>query len=208
MKRSTAPVAILVGALVFGACSEVDGDPVTPSVEAPLEQRAPKKGDDPIAAVAVDRGFTQLVGALGYVDAELGTGLVSLFSETSDQYTVFAPTDAAFEDLYALLTVVLGTPVDEIGDLPPEIVLDVLLYHVTDGRRAANSVLPRKNVRTITSLLGETFAVRPDGTIEDGLTGLRSDAAIVAANVPASNGIVHAIDGVIVPPSVVQALTE
>jgi len=169
---------------------------------------APAPGDDPIAAIAIAEGFDELVGALAFVDEELNAGLVDLFLDGTDQFTVFAPTDEAFENLYALLSVVLETPIDEITDVPAPVVLDVLLYHVTEGRRAANSVVPPVRDRTITSLLGETFAVRTDGTIRDGLTGLRGDAAIVTPNISASNGIIHVIDQVIVPPSVVAALTE
>ena len=169
---------------------------------------APAPGEDPIATIAIESGFDQLVGALGYVDAELDAGLVELFLNGTDQFTVFAPTDRAFENLYTLLTGVLGTPIDEIEDVPAPIVLDVLLYHVTEGRRASNSVVPPVRPRTITSLLGETFAVRANGTIEDGLTGLREDAEVVSADISASNGVIHVIDQVIVPPSVVVTLTE
>jgi uncharacterized surface protein with fasciclin (FAS1) repeats len=52
-------------------------------------------------------------------------------------------------------------------------------------------------------------SVRRDGSIADGLTGVRaSDATIRAADISASNGIIHVIDEVIVPPSVVAALTN
>jgi uncharacterized surface protein with fasciclin (FAS1) repeats len=212
MNRSSFLTAALVAPFVLGACSDAAG-PTLPTIEnvsgeARSEQASPQKGGDPIAAIAIDQGFGELVGALTYVDQELGAGLVELFLEGRDQYTVFAPTDEAFEELYALLSVVLGSTVDEITDLPAPVVLDVLLYHVTEGRRAANSVVPRNGERTITSLLGETFAVRKDLTIRDGLTGLRDDAAITGPNVSASNGIIHVINQVIVPPSVVAALTS
>jgi len=68
-------------------------------------------------------------------------------------------------------------------------------------------------VRTIQTLLGETFAVQTDGTIEDGLSALglpsdvRPNATITSPNNSATNGILHGIDQVIVPPSVVAALT-
>jgi hypothetical protein len=108
---------------------------VAPAATA-APNRAPAPGPDSIAEIAIDAGFTELVGALVYVDEELDTNLVELFSTRSGQYTVFAPTNEAFEDLYDFLGIT------EISDLPPELVLDVLLYHVTEGRRAANSVVP------------------------------------------------------------------
>ncbi len=152
--------------------------------------RAPAPGTESIAEIAIGAGFTELVGALAYVDAELGTGLVDLFLFGTDQYTVFAPTDEAFEALYDFLGIT------EISDLPPELVLDVLLYHVTEGRRAANSVVPPVRPRVITTLLGATFTVNREGVITD-LFG--QEANIVAANISASNGIIHVIDTVILP---------
>ena len=198
----------LAFALVLGACSDAVTQPrFLEAPEEALEDRAPAPGTDPIATIAIDAGFDELVGALVYVDEELDTGLVDLFLNDTDQFTVFAPTNEAFENLYGLLSAVLGAEIGGIAAVPAEVVLDVLLYHVAEGRRAANSVLPRRGVRTITPLLGETFQVRTDGTIRDGLTGLRDDATIVAADISASNGVIHVIDQVIVPPSIVAALT-
>lgn len=205
--RGTRHLALLAGIATLAACSDT---PTATEIDAdePTLARAPAPSSTSIAAIAIEAEFTQLVGALAYVDAELETGLVDLFLNGEDQYTVFAPTDAAFEDLYGLLSSVLGAEIDEVSDLPAEIVLDVLLYHVTEGRRAANSVVPKRNPREITSLLGETFRVRGDLTIEDGLTGLRDDASILSADISASNGIIHVIDAVIVPPSVVAGITS
>jgi uncharacterized surface protein with fasciclin (FAS1) repeats len=202
----TLPVLALAAGLGLAACEE----PVTvpAATVEPQLAGAPAPGSDPIAAIASEAGFSELVGALLYVDAELGTGLVELFLNGTDQYTVFAPTDAAFQNLYGLLSAVLGAEIDEISDVPADVVLSVLRYHVAEGRRAAVSVVPRRGEREITPLLGETFAVRTDLTIRDGLTGLRPDARIATADISAKNGIIHVIDQVIVPPSVVSALTN
>ena len=67
-------------------------------------QGAPKKGDESIAAIAIANGsFNELVDALLYVDEELNAGLVDLFLNGKDQYTVFAPVDSAFFNLYNAL---------------------------------------------------------------------------------------------------------
>lgn len=150
---------------------------------------APAPGDEPIAAIAIGQGFNELVAALTYVDETLDAGLVNLFLNGTDQYTVFAPTDEAFQELYTALEV------ENINDLEPELVLSVLLYHVTDGRRAANSVVPKKNYRTIETLLGQTFKVNSQGTI----MAANSSASITSANISASNGIIHVIDAVLLP---------
>jgi uncharacterized surface protein with fasciclin (FAS1) repeats len=162
---------------------------VAPAATA-APNRAPAPGPDSIAEIAIGAGFTELVGALVYVDEELDAGLVDLFLNGNDQYTVFAPTNEAFEDLYDFLGI------NEISDLPPELVLDVLLYHVTEGRRAANSVVPPRMDRSITTLLGPSFSVDRTGTITD-LFGQK--VAIVAPNISARNGIIHVVDTVLLP---------
>lgn len=157
---------------------------------APESPSAPAPGDNSIAAIAIEAGFDELVGALVYVDEELDAGLVDLFLNGTDQYTVFAPTNEAFEGLYEALGI------DQISDLPAELVLDVLFYHVTEGRRAANSVVPPVRPRTITTLLGETFSVNSSGVITD-IAG--QEVGIVAPDISASNGIIHVIDTVLLP---------
>jgi len=152
--------------------------------------QAPAPGGESIAEIAIAAGFDELVGALVYVDDELGAGLVDLFLEGTDQYTVFAPDNDAFEGLYGALEI------DGITDLPAELVLDVLLYHVVEGRRAANSVVPPVRPRTITTLLGETFTVNSDAVITD-IAG--QESAIIDPNISASNGIIHVIDTVLLP---------
>ncbi|WP_291116183.1 fasciclin domain-containing protein [Flavobacterium sp. UBA6135] len=151
--------------------------------------RAPAPGASPIAGIAVNAGFNELVNALVYVDLELNAGLVNLFSTGTNQYTVFAPTDDAFNALYTALGI------NGINELPAELVLDVLKYHVIEGRRAANSVVPPVKSRTITTLLGATFSVNKDALI----TAIGSTSSITAANISASNGIIHVIDQVLLP---------
>jgi len=193
----------LIAAISIGTIScdnqELDGMNDTNSSNSTLENSsksifkssnaAPAKGNTSIAGIAVNAGFNELVGALVYVDKELNAGLVNLFANGKDQYTVFAPTDAAFKNLYAALNV------DDITDLPPTLVLDVLKYHVVEGRRAANSVVPKTGSREITTLLGATFSVNTSGMI----TAVGNTATITAANISASNGIIHVVDTVLLP---------
>ena len=150
-----------------------------------------RPGTQSIAAIALadDGEFDELVAALVHVDTELNAGLVELFLNGTDQYTVFAPTDAAFEALYQVLGVSAITEVDA------QTVLNVLLYHVTEGRRAAVSVVPKVGTRTIETLLGSSFTVNRSAEI----TAAGNKANIVSANISASNGIIHVIDTVILP---------
>lgn len=160
-------------------------------------QGAPKKGDASIAAIAIGGGFDELVDALLYVDEELNAGLVNLFLNGKDQYTVFAPTDDAFLNLYSALDPDGTAGIDSVRDLPADLVLNVLLYHVTEGRRASNSVVPKNNSKTIETLLGSTFSVNSSAMI----TGGNSTANIIIdlKDISASNGIIHVIDAVLLP---------
>ncbi len=123
-------------------------------------------------------------------------GLLGVF-EGTDQYTVFAPTDAAFDALFAYLN-------DNGIVLTDEQIVNTLLYHVTDGRRAANSVLPKKDgqMKMIQTLLGQSFKVDNTGmiyTASNGMSSIVTAEAGVTFNVSASNGIIHVIDAVLVP---------
>jgi uncharacterized surface protein with fasciclin (FAS1) repeats len=195
--RSLALVVMVVSSVLAVSCTQdedlVPGDAISLQ-EAELKSgNSLKPGEQSIAAIAIGAGFSELVSALVFVDEELQAGLVNLFLNGKDQYTVFAPTNDAFEALYGALGV------EKISDLPAELVLNVLLYHVTDGRRAANSVVPKNGTRTIETLLqGATFSVDTKGMIK----AVGNEAAIVAANISASNGVIHVIDSVILPISV------
>ena len=191
-------ILLFTALAIFAVSCEKDdsilrGKPENPgsaSQRGEVKFSAPAPGDASIAEIAIEAGFSELVGALVYVDEKLDAGLVNLFLNGTDQYTVFAPTNDAFEGLYDFLEI------DGITDLPAELVLDVLLYHVTEGRRAANSVVPPVRPRTITTLLGATFTVNSKSEISD-IFG--QTAKIVAPDISASNGIIHVIDTVILP---------
>jgi uncharacterized surface protein with fasciclin (FAS1) repeats len=193
--RSFTLIALIFAVLFTVGCSK-ENDPYM-AEEAPVAEslelkkgRALPPGTQSIAQIAIGEGFTELVGALSYVDSELKTGLVDLFLNGKDQYTVFAPTNKAFEDLYKALGVTGITKLDA------ELVLNVLLYHVTEGRRAANSVVPPVKDREIETLLeGATFSVSSEGMIK----AVGNTAKIEKADISASNGIIHIIDAVILP---------
>lgn len=150
-------------------------------------------GDDSIAEIAIGAGFSELVSALTYVDTELDAGLVNLFLNGKDQYTVFAPTNEAFMNLYEALGI---ETIEQTND--PELVLQILLYHVTDGRRSAKSVVPKKNYKVIETLQGSTFMVDSTGKISAS-TASANMAMITTADISASNGIIHVISEVILP---------
>ena len=96
-------------------------------------------------------------------------------------FTVFAPTDAAFDQLSAgALNNLLANP---------EALRNVLTYHVVSGRLTAADLQGRDYVTTLT---GERLRVRTmNGRVMVG------NATVAMANVDASNGVIHAIDKVV-----------
>jgi uncharacterized surface protein with fasciclin (FAS1) repeats len=114
----------------------------------------------------------------------------------SGQYTVFAPNDAAFAALEAA-----NPGITALLIANPDVLASVLLYHVTDGRRWSNSLVNRNNPKQVEMLSGGFITVNPNATITDtDSLGLDSpDAAIIAANISASNGVIHVISEVLIP---------
>lgn len=100
------------------------------------------------------------------------------------QFTVFAPTDDAFAEL--------GLNPDNIGDLDQAFLTDVLLYHVARGRRDSDDVLASSRIR----MLKGGFLFQDGGVLTD---NLGREANIIVTDVPAANGIIHAIDAVVLP---------
>jgi uncharacterized surface protein with fasciclin (FAS1) repeats len=200
MKRLTISVLLIPILILFTACEDnmMDANRDSADIQARaaassnvMERAVPAPSDVTIADIVIsfagaeDEQFTQLLDALIY------TELAGVFTG-GEQFTVFAPVDDAFYALYEILGV------DSIRDLDVELVTDVLLYHVAEGRRASNSVVPPRRDRNIQTLLGVSFQVTPDAEIN----AIGNTAGFVSAdllNISASNGIIHVIDTVLLP---------
>lgn len=122
-----------------------------------------------------DARFSTLVTALeaAGLDDELTTG---------GPFTLFAPTNTAFAALPA------GVLDDILAD--PDLLEAVLLYHVASGSTLSSELTDGQN---ITTLQGQQVTVSINGTVDI------NDATVVQADIEASNGVIHAIDGVLVP---------
>merc|ERR1711865_859271 len=107
-------------------------------------------------------------------------------------YTVFAPFDVAFEALPAGLLDCLLLPDNKA------VLADILTYHVADGKVMSTDLTDKQ---VITTLQKGTVAISIDVSI-DGETVKVNDATVIVADVEADNGVIHAIDGVLVPPEV------
>lgn len=181
--------------LVFASCNDDN------SVEdnQMYNKQFNKPTDVTIVDIASSAGYTELLKAVTYVDSELDAGLAAALSSKQKQVTVFAPNDEAFITLLEVLDSVRDEDISEISDIPAPIVLAVLQYHLTSGRRGSNSVLPDDNEdKTIQTMFnGASFSVDSSGNITD-VGGLYS-IAIDLPNNSASNGMVHGITGVMLP---------
>lgn len=145
---------------------------------APVAQAQSSQAD--IVDTAINAGsFNTLVAAVeaaGLVETLKGEG----------PFTVFAPTDDAFaaipkETLDALLA-------DPTGDLT-----QILLYHVVPGKVMAADVTDGLEA---TTAQGSTVKF----SVVDGMVKI-NDATIVTTDIETSNGVIHVIDAVIMPPS-------
>jgi uncharacterized surface protein with fasciclin (FAS1) repeats len=154
-----------------------------------------------IAEIAVANGnFKVLVAALGFIDESIDdSALVATLSDAAADFTVFAPTDAAFGRLAADLGFT-GDAADTdavagflTAALPAATLRDVVLYHVSVGAKSAAEI---RASATVTTLNG---TIAPDGpTLVDAEPDL-IDPSIVIADVAADNGVIHAIDRVLLP---------
>ncbi|WP_226389684.1 fasciclin domain-containing protein [Penaeicola halotolerans] len=145
-----------------------------------------------VEIAAGNDAFTELVAAVTRVTNETETDVISLLSGEG-AFTVFAPTNAAFEALYTALGV------NGIDDIDIETLATVLTYHVVDARAFSTDL---RDGSEITPLQGEPIAVDL-GALTVGNASLNADLL----NILATNGVVHVVNDVMLPPSVIAALS-
>jgi uncharacterized surface protein with fasciclin (FAS1) repeats len=185
-KRSVTFAAVgLALALGTAACTtdtSTDAESPTPTASASATAAA----DNTIVEVAAQAGtFTTLV------DAVTAAGLADTLS--GGEYTVFAPTDEAFKPL-----VDDGT-VTELLKNPEGQLTDILLYHVVEGEITAEEIV-KLDGQDVKTLQGGTLKVMvtDDGKVTL-VDGAGQTITVVTADVEASNGVIHVVDGVLLP---------
>ncbi|WP_322509943.1 fasciclin domain-containing protein, partial [Anaerolinea sp.] len=183
MNRITVFSLFLVLALILAACAPAatPAPTATPMPPTPMPQPTSTEAPKTIVDLAVADGrFNTLVAAVqaaGLVDTLKGEG----------PFTVFAPTDDAFAKLPA------GT-LDEL--LKPENkqkLVDILTYHVVAGKVMAADVTKLSEAET---LLGTPVMINVNGNMVK-----INDSNVVITDVEASNGVIHVIDSVLLPPA-------
>ena len=172
-------LAVAVVPLVIAACgsssSSASSSPAMSTAASPA--MSPAASDIVDTAVAAGQ-FTTLAKALQ------AAGLVNAFKGPGP-FTVFAPTDAAFAKLPAgTLATLLKDPKGELTK--------ILTYHVVPGKVMAADITDGMTAKT---LEGSTVKF----TVKDGKVYVNG-AQVTTADVPASNGVIHVIDKVLIPP--------
>lgn len=113
---------------------------------------------------------------------------------SDDNVTLFAPIDPAFAALGLNAGNVCAT-----FENTPEVLLGILAYHVTDGRRASNSLFNKRNPKHVDMLMGGSITTFIDGELSKIEDNAMNEITVIIPNVNAVNGYIHAVDGVLMP---------
>jgi transforming growth factor-beta-induced protein len=183
MKRFTLLSVVLTASMILAACAPATpaptAEPLPEPTAVPTEVPAPVEMPKTIVDIAVADGrFTTLVAAVQ------AAGLAETLSGEGP-FTVFAPTDEAFKKLPA------GTVEALLKDIPA--LKDILLYHVVSGKVMASDVVKLESADTV---LGKPVSIKVDmGKV------YVNDAQVIITDIEASNGVIHVIDAVLLPPT-------
>ena len=149
---------------------------------------AAQTNDNIVDIAAKNNNFDTLHSAI------VAAGLADTLASADAQYTVFAPTDAAFGNFGEANPDLLAAALAD----PQGALTTVLTYHVVAGNYSSAELL---EMGTVMTLQGEelTITTRNDNVFVN-------DARVVTADVPAKNGVIHAINGVLLPAAVTSMM--
>jgi len=174
---------LIIAAMVLAACAPAatpspEPTPLPPTPE-PAPTEMPTEAPKTIVDIAVEDGrFSTLVAAVQ------AAGLAETLS-SEGPFTVFAPTDEAFAKLPE------GTVEALLADIPA--LSEILLYHVVPGKVMASQVIELSSAETAAG-----YDVRIK--VMDGKVYI-NEAEVLITDIEASNGVIHVIDSVILPPA-------
>ena len=173
-------LGLLAGVFVFSSCEKENDDPTDPMQPESIADIASANAD-----------FSTLVEAL------IKTDLVETMSSGGD-FTVFAPNNDAFDALFSTLGV------SGIQDISAEDLKPILLYHVL-GEKKTSSMITAGYYSSLSPAQGRTVSMYI-GT--DMGVSINNTATVISADIEASNGVIHAIDAVLLPPTVVDLAVQ
>lgn len=142
---------------------------------------------DMFSVIQADENFSTLTAALE------ATGLSTVLANTDQTYTLFAPTNAAFDALGGDTVNALLADTDRLTD--------ILLYHVISEQSVDSA--------TAIGLAGTSIASANSDTLDislDGAALMINDATVTRADINTSNGLIHEIDTVLTPPTDVDVV--
>jgi uncharacterized surface protein with fasciclin (FAS1) repeats len=157
---------------------------MTPALAQAAPPAADTSGMSIVQIASSDSRFSTLVAAVkaaGLADTLSGTG----------PYTVFAPTNEAFAKLPAGTLDTLLQPANK------DKLAAILTYHVVAGDVMAKDVKPGP----VTTVNGATFTVSVEGSDVIITDGQGNKSKVVKTDIVASNGVIHVIDTVLLPPT-------
>jgi len=179
--NGTARVVIPDVKATNGVIHAINAVLVPPSLSQP-----PAPTQSIVQIAAGNRDFSTLVSLVQKA------GLAEAISAPGP-FTVFAPTNAAFEKLAKAAP---ATYAAVLAD--PALLAKVLSYHVVAGDiKSAQAIAVAQQNGTVKALEGEPVSL----SLKDGKLTLNGSSTVVTADILATNGVIHVIDTVIVPPS-------
>lgn len=212
LKKGLLPLSAAIMVLSLAACSNntkpaddtdtaatTTTEPAAPATTTEAEAdpavvpEAPINETDPAAANV----STKTIGELAAENPELSTltaalkdvGLDTTLMSENGRFTVFAPTNAAFDELLTKLNVTKEQLLEN-----KEMLKAVLSYHVISEQEVRAADIPfDSDIKTVN---GQSFKIGKDNMITD---ASGNKAAITQTDILASNGVVHVIDKVLLP---------
>ncbi len=183
----------LVFLFIFVSCSDDDDGMVNP----------PETTVTIVEAAQATADLSSLVDALQKADESTNNDLITALNDDGP-FTVFAPTNQAFSNL---LTQLDGfNSLDDFNSEELQDLLAVILtYHVVPGTSVLSTDLT--DGQTLTTLQGATLEVSTNGGVFIG-DATDVDAQVATANVETSNGVVHIIDKVLLPQTIIDQLSD
>jgi uncharacterized surface protein with fasciclin (FAS1) repeats len=200
MKRTLLLPLAAAATILVAACSSGGAATTAPATTAPA---TPMASESPMSAApsesAMSAAPSDSAAAMGDIvdvatsagsfktllTAATAAGLVDTL-KGDGPFTVFAPTDDAFAKLPA------GTVEGLLKD--PEALKKILLYHVVAGKVGSDQVVGMTSADTVN---GAPIKI----SVKDGSVYLNDTVKVVTTDIPASNGVIHVIDGVLLPPT-------
>lgn len=179
MKKRIATIAVLAASAVLATTGIASAASTTPQ---------PRQDQNIVQVASGAPQFSTLVSLIKKA------GLVQTLSGTGP-FTVLAPTNAAFNRVPKKTLAAIA------GD--KEILTKVLTYHVIAGKAEAADVV-KLNGKRVKTVEGEKVSI----TVRNGKVFINNNSKVTATDIQASNGVIHAISKVLVPPTVLAELSH